>query len=73
MKLINNVRHTNCQYGVEADIQYGVLKDINQWCRDNLGHYYIKWDWINERGVRTFCFNSEELRTWFIMRWSHEL
>ena len=74
MKLIDNVRHTHCQYGIVYDeLDYGVLPKITQWLRDNMGGYYYEWDWLSNGSSKTICFNSEEKRTWFILRWSHEL
>lgn len=71
MKIVDNVRHTNCQYGIVFDdLDYGVLPQMTQWCRDNCGKYYYDWDWLSNGDEKTFCFKTEDDRSYFILRWS---
>jgi hypothetical protein len=64
----------DCLYGLEfisADIR--TISVMRVWCKKNFRTYKYYLEWTPAGPVRTFCFNSEESRTWFILKFSEYL
>jgi hypothetical protein len=64
----------DCTFGVEfilADIR--TISVMRVWCKKNFRTYKYYLEWTPAGPVRTFCFNSEESRTWFILKFSEYL
>lgn len=74
LKTINTSSFTifrDCTFGVEfisSDVKK--INEMLLWCSRNTSGYTCFWEWsfvgTEVETVRTFCFDTEEKRTWFI-------